>query len=144
MLRAEDIEEIASSAWFAYWRTWKSGGSDDPRVLARDVIDALRTHLGQSRGAVGSARRSLRFCPLFSDFDSLPQVPARFHGFSRVDAYDLLAHLEVAINPLFAQLVRLAFEGRSTSEAALELGRSSSLLRCLRRYYRRRLVDACS
>jgi hypothetical protein len=141
-LRWEDIEDIAASAWFSYWRSWRRTGRDHPAHLRADILDAVRIH----RASRSKLKRVARSQPAVSDLgldDSrpMPDRAARHAGFAAVDAADLLEEVERRTSPLFAGMVRLRLSGHTAEEIGGELGCSSTGFGAMRRYYFRRIRD---
>lgn len=144
-LRWEDVEDIASAAWYRYWLGWSRGEDDHPNVFKLDVIDAYRQHVGRTKW-----KRLARSIPSFTDLlpkakkARVPSIQPEYRNtrVDTIDAWDFIESLATLCSPLFSRMVDLRFTGHSHEEIAEELGCHPHYFHILRRTFRERLKHA--
>jgi hypothetical protein len=119
--RWQDVEDIASEAWLAYWQTWKRTGKDHPLMFRQDVIDVLRSRSSRKR----------KQAPCFSDLaDGLPEAGARHRGFADVD-------IEDTVSAIKSDAVRIVLRGVVAGKTKEEAAREAFVSPCCTNYARK-------
>lgn len=144
LLRAEDIEDIASEAYFAYWRTGERTGRWDNVIFKRRVIDQLRKVSYRRVGAKLVHAKNDRRCVsgYFADFPdrytsnrSRPLRPEEYldpgvvqhHEVEFEDLVDnVVRHANVCEKDRLKAIVRLVASGSTMREAGEQHGLTES------------------
>lgn len=133
-LRWEDIEDIASEAWYLYFRHWEQTGEDHRRFFSCRVIDLCRRLCGKR----GSRRNTLIACE--ADLGDRPseRQSATHHGFGAVDVADEIASMRHRGHQFVADAVELRLQGDTLKEACSKLHyHTATFAHARRRAYRR-------